>query len=41
MNLTDTDKNRIIELIKNGEKLQKEDIYKLFADEEYVFLFWN
>ena len=41
MNLTDTDKNRIIELIKNGEKLQKDDIYKLFADEEDVFLFWN
>ncbi|RLD57898.1 MAG: site-specific DNA-methyltransferase, partial [Bacteroidetes bacterium] len=41
MNLTDIDKNRIIELIKNGEKLPKEDIYKLFADEEDVFLFWN
>jgi len=41
MNLTDTDKSRIIELIKNGEKLPKEDIYKLFADEEDVFLFWN
>jgi len=41
MNLTDKDKNRIIELIKNGEKLPKEDIYRLFADEEDVFLFWN
>ena len=41
MNLTDTDKNRIIELIKTGEKLPKEFIYKLFADEEDVFLFWN
>jgi len=41
MNLTDTDKNRIIELIKAGEKLPKEFIYKLFADEEDVFLFWN
>jgi adenine-specific DNA-methyltransferase len=41
MNLTDEDKSRIIELIKNGEKLPKEDIYKLFADEEDVFLFWN
>ena len=41
MNLTDSDKNRIIELIKKGEKLPKEDIYKLFADEEDVFLFWN
>jgi adenine-specific DNA-methyltransferase len=41
MNLNDTDKNRIIELIKVGEKLPKEFIYKLFADEEDVFLFWN
>ena len=41
MNLTEKDKNRIIELIKKGEKLPKEDIYKLFADEEDVFLFWN
>ncbi|HAJ99207.1 MAG TPA: site-specific DNA-methyltransferase [Bacteroidales bacterium] len=41
MNLNDTDKNRIIELIKSGSKLPKEYIYKLFADEEDVFLFWN
>lgn len=41
MNLNDNDKNRIIELIKSGEKLPKEDIYKLFSDEEDVFLFWN
>lgn len=41
MNLSDTDKNRIIDLIKAGEKLPKEFIYKLFADEEDVFLFWN
>jgi len=41
MNLNETDKNRIIELIKAGEKLPKEFIYKLFADEEDVFLFWN
>src|SRR5690606_32758954 len=41
MNLNDTDKDRIIELIKAGEKLPKEFIYKLFADEEDVFLFWN
>lgn len=41
MNLNDTDKTRIIELIKAGEKLPKEFIYKLFADEEDVFLFWN
>ena len=41
MNLNDADKNRIMELIKAGEKLPKEFIYKLFADEEDVFLFWN
>ncbi|MDI9364695.1 MAG: site-specific DNA-methyltransferase [Flavobacterium sp.] len=41
MNLNENDKNRIIELIKAGEKLPKEYIYKLFADEEDVFLFWN
>jgi adenine-specific DNA-methyltransferase len=41
MNLNDIDKNKIIELIKAGEKLPKEFIYKLFADEEDVFLFWN
>ena len=41
MTLAENDKNRIIELIKAGEKLPKEDIYKLFADEEDVFLFWN
>lgn len=41
MNLNDNDKNQIIELIKAGEKLPKEFIYKLFADEEDVFLFWN
>jgi len=41
MNLNDTDKTRIIELIKAGEKLPKEFIYKLFSDEEDVFLFWN
>ncbi|MDM8549458.1 site-specific DNA-methyltransferase [Desulfobacterales bacterium HSG2] len=41
MTLTENDKNRIIELIRAGEKLPKEFIYKLFADEEDVFLFWN
>ncbi|MDD3972362.1 MAG: site-specific DNA-methyltransferase [Clostridia bacterium] len=41
MNLNDSDKNRIIELIKAGQKLPKEDIYKLFSGEEDVFLFWN
>jgi len=41
MTLTENDKNRIIELIRSGEKLPKEFICKLFADEEDVFLFWN
>ncbi len=39
--MNDTDKNKIIDLIKAGEKLPKEYIYKLFADAEDVFLFWN
>ncbi len=41
MNLSDSDKTQIIDLIKAGKKLPKEYIYKLFADEEDVFLFWN
>lgn len=41
MNLNQNDKEKIIELIKAGEKLPKEYIYKLFSDEEDVFLFWN
>jgi len=41
MTLSNNDKNRIIELVKTGAKLPKEYIYKLFADEEDVFLFWN
>ncbi|MDE3184459.1 MAG: site-specific DNA-methyltransferase [Bacteroidota bacterium] len=39
--MNESDKNKIIELIKAGEKLPKEFIYKLFTDEEDVFLFWN
>lgn len=41
MNLSEQEKQRVLELIKNNEKLPKEYIYKLFADEEDVFLFWN
>ena len=41
MNLNDAEKDKLIELIKAGEKLPKEYIYKLFSDEEDVFLFWN
>ncbi len=39
--MTDSDKEIIIALIQSGQKLPKEYIYKLFADEEDVFLFWN
>lgn len=39
--MTEQEKNNIIDLIKAGQKLPKEYIYKLFADEEDVFLFWN
>lgn len=39
--MNDNEKNIIIDLIKSGKKLPKEYIYKLFADEEDVFLFWN
>jgi DNA modification methylase len=39
--LSQADKDRIIQLIQEGQPLPKEDIYKLTADEEDVFLFWN
>lgn len=39
--MTDQERSYIIDLLKAGEKLPKEYIYKLFADEEDVFLFWN
>ncbi len=39
--MNEKDKEHIIQLIKSGQKLPKEYIYKLFADEEDVFLFWN
>ena len=39
--MTQNEKDQIINLIKSGQKLPKEYIYKLFADEEDVFLFWN
>ena len=39
--MNEKEKEHIIEIIKKGEKLPKEYIYKLFADEEDVFLFWN
>lgn len=41
MKLNDNEKQAVIDRIKNNEPLPKEYIYKLFADEEDVFLFWN
>ncbi len=41
MNLSQTEKAQILALIQNNQPLPKEFIYKLFADEEDVFLFWN
>ena len=40
-NLTESEKNEIIEWIKQGSPLLKESIYKLYDDDEDVFLFWN
>ncbi len=40
--MTEIRRNEIIELIRQGKKLDKSMIYDLFAgDEEDVFLFWN
>ncbi len=41
IHLTESEKNKIIELIKNGKPLPEETIYKIYADDEDVFLFWN
>ncbi len=41
INLQDNEKQQIIDLIKKGKPLPKEYIYKLYADDEDVFLFWN
>ncbi|MCU0286331.1 MAG: site-specific DNA-methyltransferase [Acidobacteria bacterium] len=41
MKLNDNEKQAVIDRIKNNEPLSKEYIYKLFDDEEDVFLFWN
>ncbi|MBS1546880.1 MAG: site-specific DNA-methyltransferase [Bacteroidetes bacterium] len=41
MNLTEKEKQHLIGLIQAGQPLPKEYIYKLYADEEDVFLFWN
>jgi len=41
MNLSEKEKNIIIEAIQNNKPIPKEYIYKMYADEEDVFLFWN
>lgn len=41
MNLSDNDKQTILRHILEGQSLPTEYIYKLFADDEDVFLFWN
>jgi DNA modification methylase len=41
LHLSDNEKQLIIESIKEGRPLPKEYIYKLYDDDEDVFLFWN
>jgi len=41
INLSEEEKQKIIELIKNNQPLPKEYIYKLYKNQEDVFLFWN
>lgn len=41
MNLSDKEKELVIEAIKNNQSIPKEYIYKMHSDEEDVFLFWN
>lgn len=41
MNLSDKEKELIIQAIKNNQPIPKEYIYKMHSDEEDVFLFWN
>lgn len=41
MKLDDNEKQAVMDRIKNNQPLPKEYIYKLFGDEEDVFLFWN
>ena len=41
LNLTEKEKQQIIGFIQEGKSLPKEYIYKLYADDEDVFLFWN
>ena len=39
--LSDTEKEQVINLIKEGKTIPKELLYKLSKDDEDVFLFWN
>lgn len=41
MNLSDNEKKQIIQSIQNNQPIAKDLIYKMYADEEDVFLFWN
>ncbi|MBU4443816.1 site-specific DNA-methyltransferase, partial [bacterium] len=41
LNLTEKEKQQILDSIKEGRALPKEYVYKLYADDEDVFLFWN
>jgi DNA modification methylase len=41
MNLSDKEKEFVIQAIKNNQPIPKEYIYKMHSDEEDVFLFWN
>jgi len=41
MNLSDKEKELVIQAIKNNQPIPKEYIYKMHSDEEDVFLFWN
>lgn len=41
MNLSDKEKESIIQAIKANQPIPKEYIYKMYADEEDVFMFWN
>jgi DNA modification methylase len=41
MNLSDKEKEIVIESIKQNKSIPKEYIYKMYEDEEDVFLFWN
>lgn len=41
MNLSDKEKELVIQAIKNNQPIPKEYIYKMHSNEEDVFLFWN